>query len=453
MHDWRRVSTIASTAVLVAGGCFGQQTSVPRDLAVHLQAAQTDLDSQKYREAIKVLRAVIAIQSQIRGAYYQLGFALFQLGTRNEAEKAFTKELDFQPPDPYSLYYLGRIRADAGTPQRAIRFFQESSEAGDVLDCRERLGSLYLTTGRLDEAIRFLQTSVKARPENGSLHYLLARAYKQKGNSNEAKVEFDAAARWKAKFREDMVSLSELRSSLLRKNQTGTASYVQELSASKDSDILMASATALGQAGMHEEAIVFLNNAISLNPNVSEAHYDLARAYIALDNQSAARPELEKAIALAPGFYEAELVLGTLLVDQGDGDAAIPHLREAAKVHEDNPKLLMMLGLQYYQRGYFADAIEALKKAIALVPADPDPDYMLIEAYYRNFEYGRALNLAQETAVRFPGAPMSHFQLGAQLNNMGHVSEAKEQLDLALAKDPFIGRGENDAGRRAVQDG
>jgi tetratricopeptide (TPR) repeat protein len=424
--------------VLVVRACFGQEATLPADLARHLQSAQADLDTQKYREAVEELRAAIAIQPEIRGAYYQLGFALFELNRFKEAEKAFTRELDFQPPDPYSLYYLGRIRADGGVPQQAIALFEKSLAAGEVLDCRERLASRYLAMGRVEEAIRFLQTSVKVRPEDGSLHYQLARAYKQKGKVAEAKLEFDAAARWKAKFREDMISLSELRSSLARKNQPNAISQMQKLSASNDSDILMASATALGQAGLHQEAISFLNKTVALNPNIPEAHYDLARAYVALENHAAARPELEKAVAMKPGFYEAELLLGTLLVDEGNGDAAIPHLRAAVKIKADNPKLLMMLGLQYYQRSFFADAIDVLKRAVTLAPDSPDPRFLLIEAYYRNFEYERALSLAQETASRFPDLPMSHFNLGAQLNNMGHLPEAKQQLELALAKDPDL---------------
>jgi tetratricopeptide (TPR) repeat protein len=438
MHDWRLVRSLIGTGLLVACTCLSQRTAISPELARHLQAAQTDVDSQKYREAAAELRAAIAIQSEIRGAYYQLGFALFKLNELKEAEKAFTKELDFQPPDPYSLYYLGRIRADLGQPGQSISFFEKSLDAGEVLDCRERLGRTYVAMGRLDEGIRFLQASVKARPEDGSLHYLLARAYKQKGLSGEAKIEFDAAARWKAKFREDMISLSELRNSLAHKDQAAAVSHIQQLSASNDSDILMASATALGQAGLHQEAIVFLNKTVGLNSNIPEAHYDLARAYIALNNRAAARPELEKAVAIKPDFYEAELLLGTLLVDQGNGDAAIPHLREAVRIRADNPKLLMMLGLQYYQRGYFADAIDVLKKAIALAPDSPDPRYLLIEAYYRNFEYEHALGLAKETETRFPDLPMSHFHLGAQLNNLGHFPDAKQQLDLALAKDPDL---------------
>ena len=416
--------------------CTGlAQQPISPDLQRHLQAAQADLDSEKYSEAVRELRAAIAIHAEIRGAYYQLGFALFQLNDLKDAEKAFTKELDFQPPDPYSLYYLGRIQADQGQREQSVSFFEKSLDAGDVLDVRQRLGSAYLALGRVDTATRFLEGSVRARPEDGSLHYLLGRAYKQKGRTAEAKTEFDAAARWKAKFRNDMISLSELRRALAANNQADAIAKTRELSGSGDSDILLASATALGQAGLHQEAIPFLNKTIHLNPTIPEAHYDLARAYIALNDRAAALPELKRAVEIKPDFYEAELLLGTLLVDEGQNDAAIRHLRAAVDARADNPKLLMILGLQYYQQNYFADAIAILKKAAALEPENPDPRYLLIQAYYRNFEYERALSFAQETLAKFPDRALAHYHLGAQYNNFSRLAEARQQLELALAKD------------------
>lgn len=425
-------------ALLIAVRFLCAQEALPPDLQRHLKDAQMALDAEKYAQAVQELRAAIAIQAEIRGAYYQLGYALFQLNDFKEAEKAFTRELDFQPPDPFSLYYLGRIRLEAGRRAEAVSFFEKSLDADDVLDTRERLGSAYLALGQLDHAIQFLETSVRARPEDGSLHYLLGRAYKQKGRTAEAKAEVETAARWKAKFRNDMVTLSQLRRALTAKESTDAAQHAKELSGSNDTDLLLAAATALGQAGMHAEAMPFLNKTIGLNPNIAEAHYNLARAYIAQDNRAAALPELEKAVQLKPNFYEAELVLGSLEVDNGQIDSAIKHLRAAVDVRADNPKLLTMLGLQYYQQNYFADAIGVLKKAMAVDPDNPDPRYLLIQAYYRNFEYERALALAQETVARFPEQALAHYHLGAQLNNFSKLTDAKQQLDLALAKDPGL---------------
>src|SRR5437879_13351867 len=111
---------LALTGLLV--GCHylcAQQAATP-ELEKHLRQAQIDLDQARYPDAVRDLRAAIAIAPKIPGANYQLGFASFQLGQLVEAERAFIKELEFQPPDPYSLYYLGRIRLDAGRRHDAV---------------------------------------------------------------------------------------------------------------------------------------------------------------------------------------------------------------------------------------------------------------------------------------------------------------------------------------------
>src|SRR5690348_7027112 len=128
MLDWRGVRNLSVAALFVAG--TGLPQALFPELQAHLKAANADIDSEKYAEAADELRAAIAIRPALRGAYYQLGFALFHLNRFAEAEKAFTKELDFQPPDAYSLYYLGRISADRGQREQSISFYEKSAAAG-----------------------------------------------------------------------------------------------------------------------------------------------------------------------------------------------------------------------------------------------------------------------------------------------------------------------------------
>lgn len=436
MRIWGGIRAVAASLALFLPCATPQDT--PPELAKHLQQAQTYLDAQKYTEAAGELRAAISIQPQLRGAYYQLGFALFQLGRAREAEQAFSKELTFQPPDAYSLYYLGRIRLDAGRRREAIAFFEESLKAGEVLDTRQKLAACYLALGELGRAIPFLETSVRVRPENGSLHYLLGRAYQRKGNHAAARAELDAAARWKAKARSDMEFLMRLRDAVAKGNQGDAAAVTEQLAGAQDPDVLLAAAVTLGQAGLHQQALPFLEKTLRLQPDLAEAHYNLGRAYVALKDPSKAQTELQRALELQPNFYEAEVLLGTLLAEEGRAEPAIRHLRAAAEIRSDSPRLLTLLGLQYFQQRYYVDAIAVLQSTIKLDPTNPEPRFLLIQAYYRNLEYEPALRLAQETLQRFPESALAHYHLGAQLNNLSRLEEAKAQLEAALAKEPGL---------------
>ncbi|MFN7995602.1 MAG: tetratricopeptide repeat protein [Bryobacteraceae bacterium] len=431
--------TIPPTVALLFLSCLpAVPQTPPPELEQHLRQAQHFIDNQKYGEAIRELKSAVALQPRLPGAYYQLGFALFQSNRFAEAEQAFQKELTFQPPDPYSLYYLGRIRLEGGQRAPGIAFLEKSLEAGEVLDVRQKLGSSYLALGQLDKAIQFLEVSIRVRPEDGGLHYLLGRAYQRKGQAAAAHAEMEAATRWKNKTRASMESLLHLRAAITKNDEPAAVAAINELAASQDPDVLLAAGITLGQAGLHAQALPFLQKTLQFQPDLPEARYDLGRAYLALKDTSKAQPELQRAAELKPGFYEAEALLGTLFAENGDQEQAIKHLRAAIQLRTDSPRLLMLLGLQYFQQRYYGDAIDVLKKALKLDPANPEPRFLLIQAHYRNLEYEPALQLAEETLKLFPDNALAQYHLGAQFNNMGRLSESRQHLEAALAKDPSL---------------
>ena len=108
-------------------------------LNTHLRQAQIELDQENYGRVVEELQKALAIHDQIPGAYYQLGLAYFQLGNTQEAETAFLRELQFDPPDAHSLYYLGRIRLSYGETEKAIERFEQVLKIGTSSTCSEDL--------------------------------------------------------------------------------------------------------------------------------------------------------------------------------------------------------------------------------------------------------------------------------------------------------------------------
>src|SRR5205085_8871837 len=133
----------------------------------------------------------VALRPDIKGAYYQLGYAHWKLYRYADAAKAFERELKFDPPDPYSLYYLGRISAAEGRHREAIRHFERAAAISPILDVHQRLGSAYLQLGDLTRGIDNYETAVKLHPERADAHYQLARAYLQARREAEAQREFE----------------------------------------------------------------------------------------------------------------------------------------------------------------------------------------------------------------------------------------------------------------------
>jgi tetratricopeptide (TPR) repeat protein len=405
------------------------------ELDAHLRQAQIHLEQENYKGVVDELRKALAIHDQIPGAYYQLGLSYFQLGETQEAETAFLKELDFDPPDPFSLYYLGRIRLTNGEVEKAIGRFEEVLRVGNLLDVQRRLAGAYLSVDKVDQAAALLEPAVEAQPEQGDLHYLLGRAYRKKGRDAEARREFQLAELWKNKHQDEIRSIMEVRRLLREKKRIDALQVVEELRATADEHILLSLGMALGQHGLHQEALPILQSAVERNPEYAEAHYNFGRAHAMLSNPAEAIQHLRKAVELRPEFYEARSLLGTTLVKLGENEEAIRNLRAAAEIRPDNVRLLAMVALQYLQGRYYDEAIKALERAIELDSQNADLHFLLIQAHHLNHDFERALAMAERTRIQFPEVPRGYLQVGMQLDNMGRFQEARAQLEAALARD------------------
>lgn len=401
----------------------------------HLQQAQVYLDGQQYELVVGELQQAIAIHPKIPGAYYQLGLAYWHLQEMEQAKTAFLKELEFEPPDAYSLYYLGRIGLTEGNTEEAVGYFERVVAIGTILDVRSRLASGYLRVGRIGDAVDLLEETVGRWPEQGETHYLLGQAYQRQGRTAEARHEFDLAERWKNKLQDEIRGLVELRMLLQNKKLVEADAKAKALAASGDPDVMLSAAIALGRNGFHGEALPILRKVVQIRPRYSEAYYNMALAYVSMERLGDAIPNLQEALELRPEFYEARTLLGNLLVQAGNFEDAIPHLRIAVAIRPANVKLIAFLGLQYLQGRYYEEAVKSFRQAVDLDPGNADLRFLLVDAHHKNHDFERALREAQATLARFPGLANSHYQVAWQLENMGRFDEASTHLKQALTID------------------
>ena len=435
--NWVARSAARVTLLLLLGASVPPASGQdPRTaLNQHLEQAQIHLDGERYALVVRELRQALAIHARIPGAYYQLGLAHWHLQDNQEAKKAFLGELEFEPPDAYSLYYLGRIALSEGNTEEAVGYFERVLAIGTILDVRARLASGYLRLRRTEQAVALLEDSVRSWPEKGEIHYLLGQAYQRIGRSAEARHEFELAERWKNKLQEDIRGLVELRVLLRDQKIAQARSTAKVLADSGDPEVMLGAATALGRSGLHREAIPILRKVLEARPRSSEAYYNLALAHASLGRPVEAVPYLRRAVDSRPEFYEARMMLGNLLAQSGDHEEAIPHLRVAVNIRPDNGKLLALLGLQYMQGRYYKEAVKSLQRAADLEPDSADLRFLLIDAHHRNHDFEHALEHAQSALARFPGLANSHYQVAWQLENMGRFEEALVHLKRAVAID------------------
>ena len=108
----------------------------------------------------------------------------------------------------------------------------------------------------------------------------------------------------------------------------------------------------LNQQKDHAGAAKALNQGLELNPDAlhaAAAHYELARAYLALGQWQDANPHAAKAVAMQPDVASWHILMGNIDLKKGDGQGAIsefqaylkldPNGTAAASVHDMIPKI------------------------------------------------------------------------------------------------------------------
>jgi tetratricopeptide (TPR) repeat protein len=409
----------------------------PGQVDEHLRLAQVHLDQERFEEAASALEHALASKRNIKGAYYQLGYAYWKLHRYADAGKAFERELKFDPPDPYSLYYLGRIAAAQGRHREAIRHFQKAAAISPILEVHQRLGSAYLQVGDLARAINNYERAVKLHPARGDAHYQLARAYQRAGREADARRELETTRDLKGGHQEQIRDLMQCERLLNQNEHAEALALARKLAEVRDPDLLISVGSLIGRYGHHRKAFEYLEQAAWLAPSF-EAHFNLAVTLVALKDLLPATAALREAVRLKPESYEARSLLGTLLAQQGRDEESIAHLRKAVEMRADNPRLLALLGLKYTEGRYYSDAIAVLREAIRLQPANPELRFLLIQAHYMNQDSELALEEARTTANDFPALAKSHLVHALQLHNMGRYEEARPLLERALAVDPNL---------------
>jgi serine/threonine protein kinase/tetratricopeptide (TPR) repeat protein len=189
---------------------------------------------------------------------------------------------------------------------------------------------------------------------------------------------------------------------------------------------------ALLSLGRTDEAIAAIREAVRLEPDNGQAHQALARAYwVGRGDFAAAIPEFEKAIELNPDAGYSYLQLALLLAWEGQYARAEEVSRRAVELQDQyisgNAGLQVVgangrLGYVYYLQGRYEDAIREYDRGLAFVGSS---DHALKD------------RTAIELNIKLGAA---YHRLGKPADATRHFDRARKLFDSLIAKgadDPF----------------
>ena len=192
-------------------------------------------------------------------------------------------------------------------------------------------------------------------------------------------------------------------------------------------------------AGRLSEAMVYIQQALQLNPDFAEAHYNFAFAL----NQAAPQARQQEvidhylqALRAKPEFPEAEYNLAVALDHVGKTSEAIEHYRKALSLKPDFPEALNSLGETLSNLGQSSEAIQQLELAIQLNPQFTEAHNNFGIALTRAGRIQEGIEQFQLALKQKPDFAEVHLNLGVALGKAGRLPEGIDQFKETIRLKP-----------------
>lgn len=251
----------------------------------------------------------------------------------------------YYPENPDALHYaIAQVRT--GTNLAGGLPLLEKAAGSDpacTADCLFELSEAYGKAGRLDDAARIAEETLRRSP--GHLYTL--RSY---GTYLSARGELARGAE------------------LLEKALKQAPDHPQTLH-----DLALNYA----RQGHPADSIRLLREALLAEPDSPEIHFSLASVLSSLNDWSAATAELREAIRAKPDYGLAHANLAALLSRQDRPRDAESHWQQAVRYAPDNPKVRHMYGVVLMSQQRSAEAIGQFEAAVRLEPGNDESQFFL----------------------------------------------------------------------------
>jgi tetratricopeptide (TPR) repeat protein len=156
----------------------------------HLLLGIAHFGRHDYRAAKTELEAALKLNSRLPTANAMHGRTLMLLGEPDASERAYRRELEFNPNDFDANLQLGNLRKSAERFAEASTYLERATQIRPTdLAARRLLGSLRLQTGQNEEAVALLESVAREAPDAVDVHVLLATAYNRLKRTADAERE------------------------------------------------------------------------------------------------------------------------------------------------------------------------------------------------------------------------------------------------------------------------
>lgn len=358
-----------------------------QDDAALVQQAIELQQSGHLAEAISDYRSFLRGHPDAAAVRSNLGAALADEGNFADAIQEYTEALQGMPSNYGIRFNLALAYYKTGDIAQAERGFDAVNAALPAADPNRRkvlllLAECYLREGKNEQVVQVLDPYADASPEDQTLDYLLGTALLHLGQTARGAL---------------------LIQRLLKNGDTAQAHMLM--------------AYTQWEAHNKAKAIVEVDQAIALDPNLPEAYGLRGRLSFLESDLKGAEAQFRKALALDPNFFDALLWMGTLLREEG----RLP------------------------------EAHEALGHAIQLRPKEIRVRYQFARLCSDEGHDDRAATILESLVKDDPGYTEAHRTLASIYFRLGRTVDGKRERKVVQAMDAAIQTRDLKQGRSLTQ--
>ena len=181
--------------------------------------------------------------------------------------------------------------------------------------------------------------------------------------------------------------------------------------------------------GDQEKARTALEEAVTLDASLADAHCVLGLIYKGAEETHAAAEAFRQATIADENYIEAYYELGdVLLVHLGDTAQATQILQKIVAMDADHARTRTLLGTAYFRNNLTDAAIRELQHALKLNPTSLTARYTLGNAFLQQEAWQSAIDTFKELIEIDPFHAKAHFSLGTAYRRIGETEIAQRNL-------------------------
>nr|WP_246462684.1 tetratricopeptide repeat protein [Pelagicoccus albus] len=342
-------------------------------------------------------------------------------GLTNEAWKCYATLIVADPSEPRWPYQLGRILAGYGRLEEATPLFEKTVDlAPDYLPARIRLGDTLLKQNLTKEAGKVYQGVLSKDESNAYALVGVARVAIADGDWQLARKHLEQSVQaTNFQIGADLLGdvykqlgLSGKERIVLQNMEWGSYADIPDpwsltlMDDCYDAYQVSIAGGWVAHQGDKRTGFRYIKRAADLDPNTAIYQYQLAGAYMDLNDPENAEIHFRRCVEIQPSFGDAWLALISIARDRNSPTSARRILEEGLKAAPESPSLNIEKGNVLVAQRQFEKAYPYFHRSIELRSHEAGGFIALAQAYIKEGRIEEGMEQMREALVREPANPI-----------------------------------------------